>query len=67
MDIVSRTIEINDDLSVIISYDPKRKLVWSQYTGFKTEKDVVKWGAVLLEQTQNDIALFKDVYENQIQ
>ena len=66
MDIVSKTLEITDQLSCIISYDTKQKIVWATFTGLKDDTEVKKWASILLEQTQNDIGLFKDLIENPI-
>jgi len=66
MDIVSKTLEITDQLSCIISYDTKQKMVWATFTGLKNEEEVRKWAGIFLEQTQNDIGLFKDLINNPI-
>ena len=66
MDIVSKTLEITDQLSCIISYDTKQKMVWATFTGLKNEEEVKKWAGIFLEQTQNDIGLFKDLINNPI-
>ena len=66
MDIVSKTLEITDQLSCIISYDTKQKMVWATFTGLKNEEEVRKWAGIFLEQTQNDIGLFKDLIDNPI-